>query len=761
MITAGIKKILLETSAGIPHDAEKAKMLKMAEEMEGVDGDLQSQSIGMINILGNYEKYESTAPIGFPLMFGSEKLSLLQWLDNSGVYPRGEQSKTFLDNVMVNSKLTKNEQKKIHKNWSTDFYKDPSDIGTMFTRTLMHPQARNSIGKSIRSVDGWRHSPIGCFIKASHRFLDWEVPTTYQHFVDVYRSWTPPEESFQAYFATQLWETSVYLTADEVSGMDDKTEQSVMELGAALDAFLYRLLIAANRWDDLSDKARNGIMLGAFSAASYLQSKVILMPFSIVVPEFSERVDMDNISGLGLCDKTGQPTTLVRLALFSSRMREHHQSDSAFEFTVRSLSPLSRKLDDILDDTSTVRRELSEYRTAYLAQYIARVNLIIDTLQQSLSKLTPDCEPVVKAFSENAYAWFSLMGLEYIEESGLVAHQAFETSEKSETVLREFWQKSFLERIALLEEQTVTDWLDELDLAGLKWHKEQAAIAIEKMDTDMLATIAVSLNKKKTEILEAVKAFTAPLFLTDEMREVASKHVGGMTLDNVVMATELYNTEQSALHAEIDELRQLNELHITQEIALEKQVKDLSAELHNKTQAKESESLASLDIELGSERLVSADFLRILNGTGSLECALNLTKNVFGDNVTIMPSAYKSIEGCGYKNIGKVVEALFKLCGDYYNAVMVEKKPDATARLCLGSLYKAGESDTTMANPKLAKLRTFRVNNASSNRDYTFVQHLTLGVKRGDQTCLQIHFKLIHGVMMIARVGSHLETATS
>ncbi len=87
----------------------------------------------------------------------------------------------------------------------------------------------------------------------------------------------------------------------------------------------------------------------------------------------------------------------------------------------------------------------------------------------------------------------------------------------------------------------------------------------------------------------------------------------------------------------------------------------------------------------------------------------------------------------------------------------MEGKPDTVARKALGMAYRAGESDQTMAIPKLRAQREFKYNGETT----VFSQHLTLGTKRGDQATIQVHFKIIDKKLVIARVGTHLDVTSS
>ena len=132
-------------------------------------------------------------------------------------------------------------------------------------------------------------------------------------------------------------------------------------------------------------------------------------------------------------------------------------------------------------------------------------------------------------------------------------------------------------------------------------------------------------------------------------------------------------------------------------------------------------------------------------------------KALAGNHVVVLDTALASAKKSAFKNTSKLMEALSILSDDYYNQIVVEGKPDAVAKNTLGFAYRAGESDQTMAVAKLRAQREFKY----EGETVACTQHLTLGTKRGNQTSIQVHFKIIDKKLVIARVGTHLDVASS
>ncbi|MGR5448513.1 hypothetical protein ACP3V3_01770 [Vibrio sp. PNB22_3_1] len=113
------------------------------------------------------------------------------------------------------------------------------------------------------------------------------------------------------------------------------------------------------------------------------------------------------------------------------------------------------------------------------------------------------------------------------------------------------------------------------------------------------------------------------------------------------------------------------------------------------------------------------------------------------------------IAECKYEQPRKLLGALVALCQDYVPAIL-SGQPDATARHCIDRFYSANESATTMSSD-LAEQRDFSV----GKQVYRMEQHLTIGVARCPQKCVQVFFKIVESRLLIGYVGRHLPVSGS
>lgn len=140
-----------------------------------------------------------------------------------------------------------------------------------------------------------------------------------------------------------------------------------------------------------------------------------------------------------------------------------------------------------------------------------------------------------------------------------------------------------------------------------------------------------------------------------------------------------------------------------------------------------------------------ADNLKVIQGV----------KSLFPDVVFLEASYYNGI----YKSPQKLLTNLIRLCGKYFNAI-TGGESDSTAKDILGNVYRANESKTTMGISEMARERAFEVERNGIVDTFYFEQHLTLGTRRGEPYTIQVHFKILEGVLYIGRIGPHLKVSS-
>lgn len=124
--------------------------------------------------------------------------------------------------------------------------------------------------------------------------------------------------------------------------------------------------------------------------------------------------------------------------------------------------------------------------------------------------------------------------------------------------------------------------------------------------------------------------------------------------------------------------------------------------------------------------------------------------------VEFADGALEFAKNCVYANVDNLFKMLNLVCGEYYQKIVTESRPDCEARTLLGKAYSRGESDTVMKSSKLRAMREFTYNGDK----ITVSKHLTIGVSRNSTQTVQVHFDIIEGnKLLIARLGEHLPTS--
>lgn len=132
-------------------------------------------------------------------------------------------------------------------------------------------------------------------------------------------------------------------------------------------------------------------------------------------------------------------------------------------------------------------------------------------------------------------------------------------------------------------------------------------------------------------------------------------------------------------------------------------------------------------------------------------------KHVAGENVRILPSAWRSAEESErFELSDRMLDLLAKLVFEYAPS-LAGGRSDAEAREILGANYSAKESESVESNPTLRFERTFKVD----DRDHYFCRHLLVGNDPGRVRGMRIHFDILDGIVVIAYAGKHLTVCTS
>ncbi len=148
--------------------------------------------------------------------------------------------------------------------------------------------------------------------------------------------------------------------------------------------------------------------------------------------------------------------------------------------------------------------------------------------------------------------------------------------------------------------------------------------------------------------------------------------------------------------------------------------------------------------------------LAIVGGQPSLEEALRLVNALFADRIVVLETAFESAKESdrhGFRQGGKAVELLIKLCTDYWTALR-EGQGDQQARASFGkNVFAAKEAESLSNDGK--RRRTFNY----LGRDVIMEKHLKYGVKDSAAETLRIHFEWFAESkrIVIGHCGKHLD----
>lgn len=713
--------------------ASKQLASHIAPYGKGID----SQTEATRSLIEDLETFESEyGPAGFPMVSGSSQFGLLEWLNINNVWKSDAQATYFLrvsTEAASSTKVSKGEAKRFVKNWSPHALGKSTCAATMLTTMVINPKERLASMDTCTLRQQWLTDMIPSVIRAGLRWTGQGSADTLTDFMNKHAGWTPPEGEYPKFWPNELWPT--------------ECAEEFRDLGKALDAVLYKTLILARSWDTLAAREREGVLLCAYGAASMLGTTNVLLPFAALGGEVAKQLRVDHLSVAGLADSRGGPSVLLQHTLALSNLVYPSNPPSAL--AIQLVSPMSRQLDQLMVNSDQVRHDLRAYRSIAVKRGF---DLVTDYVTEALKgrELPKEGEDLLEECVEQLGEWEKLCGLN--------AHRAELNN------VTDYWQKEFAPVSSAIRAARpfaeVIDSADEdeegagEDTPTVKDLQYQIGEAAARMDTALIMELSRQLETQRGGLLRRIHSVLDPIFITDQLREkapVLEEASPTVSREEVLVA----RARIKELTNEVDQQRQLLSLHDNDETHLRQEIAELREQLHAVTSR--NEALAHSLSDRPTDAVVPEAVLRGLREDLTLRDAVDSVAAAYANRVEVLPSVYRSLEGCGFKNIRKLSDCLLRLCGDYYDAIVNEGQPDQTARETLAGVYRPNESDSTMASAKLRAQREFTYNGET----VLFEQHLTLGVKRGDQLCLQVYFKIIDRKLVIAYVGPHLDTSTT
>jgi hypothetical protein len=307
---------------------------------------------------------------------------------------------------------------------------------------------------------------------------------------------------------------------------------------------------------------------------------------------------------------------------------------------------------------------------------------------------------------------------------------------------------------------TLTHKISDLSKGNTKSYlealKEESGEAVLEGDAERIAEIAAQIKSLKglqTELFDALISHFN--FRGEELEALKQKLIALTVLPEGVMEqVEARNHDQDEaepgkrddemerLHTELDTVRQEVE-------RLKAENSSLNVALSHATQPTVK---TSGDDETAFSDLAS----RLLQSEPTMMDVIEYLEIKY-PHVVVLDSAWESAKTCAYRNLRKASEMFNRLCGTYFEQV-TSGMPDTKARAILGTAYRANESDTTKSIERLRRMREFKMPNGEIK---FFEKHITLGVRRNGELCIQLYFLIENGCLYIGYVGEHLPTSSS
>ena len=678
-------------------------------------------------------------PIGLPHLYGTDDKDLLTWLESSGAWGGKAQLKTLLQEGRSERKLSAKLEKSITKLFAARHHPIDAERTLHLTKRInaivLNPFDRSrSWGKQADSLSKyWSYGPVAALLRTSQLWTDCKESERLQDFIVDY-----DEELF--------WPELF---------IEDKGHLP-KELKGALGGFLNATLEIAQRWCDLNEKQRNGVLLGAWAGASFFQSSHVFIPFAAIHTELRSRLRMDgDILGASLCsqDGTGRMSSLVhQVLIINSGLSTHlgiqiKSGEDNYQLAQTALAGLIAFVAQSDDAQSIVG---------------THANAIIDSKGVVLNNFTEDMEEFICGLGLESECEASVLKLREEFEHLFSQFNEHKGESQLELEIVTLYQRSIIDLIEKVEsKEPLSTYMEQQQRTSdtvsqpLNELKKKLLGAANAMDTDQIIQITIEIESAKEEFLVAFDGYLEDLFIEQTvLRQV--EEITEQDNNRILHLIDAYTADQPLTQAEGAQRKLKDELSTKNAECqlLETHLADMKVELHkekNRTMALEQSQVAERE-QMLSEK---SPIYRSLKDDAKLVDVLEALPDLFPNRVYVLPSALESARKSTYKNVRKVANNLLSLCGPYYDA-LASGESDATARKLIGTAYRPQESESTLANVRMRKLREFDVDGES----VLFTQHLTLGIRRNEQSCIQVYFRIIGHKIIIAYIGKHLPVSS-
>ncbi len=706
------------------------KKLITSAMVDDYDGCIKEQN-SAIAIRGHMisEFTNDDAPMGFPAFDDAGELNLLQYLDKHKIISFDDQVALALE-VLTDKggRLNSAARKRIAKEWSGKYDGHSRELELVLTQVLLHPNARLAIVGGIQDQKNWRRDPVVKMLRTGHSWLglDSNIETV-KGFIESYKT-------DERYWPLELWE----IAAVDEYGRSDSFAASITN---ACEGYLNTLLVKARMFSDLTATQKKGLILAIYAISSLLSTRTVIAPFDAAIPKLDSYINFGRLRHHGLCDSQGKASPIYEIAKGVALNLGESVGSSKGEIIYAGIKSIIETVGYDISKIDDLKGSMRAYYARLLTDRVVKLVMEIEDIIEILE--SPDCHYVFtdegKSFlndlREDLFTW-----LKYLRSDDIKKGNDISKLSADDAATYDYWVGKF--RGILADNPYTVTFADHLASRNLNIEKlqRQAQEAIVEMDTETLMSVTKQLNEAKTSAQSILIELYNPLRLTEAMKDGAPKKEASPKNGNDGHDQLLDDLEHTITTLE-DKLADETE----------------SRSALGKELAEAKRNIKAMEKALADASDDSSDaFVALLRGS-TPHAVVSSFKALAGNHVVVLDSALESASKSTFKHTAKLMEALSILSDDYYNQIVNEGKPDSVAKNVLGFAYRAGESDTTIAVPKLRAQREFKY----EGENYLFVQHLTLGTKRGNQTSLQVHFKIIDKKLVIARVGTHLDVSSS
>lgn len=311
----------------------------------------------------------------------------------------------------------------------------------------------------------------------------------------------------------------------------------------------------------------------------------------------------------------------------------------------------------------------------------------------------------------------------------LLMQRLLNTPEKYTPLMKGDGGQAMLEKVSDLHEviANAVDQTNEMLEKIVNLANKQDVTQLMQVTSDLVKT-KESFNKEFSELgvltCKRVTAFFEDVQHLDRARQTS------LTEEEINSLLELAEQDISVLKDKVQKLNRTN-------LALHQETLSLKSKLSLNTDG------------------ISNDMAECLFGHPTVIHIVDVIKQqypfvVFADDFD------DTIAQCQYENPNKLFEMLYRLCSEYFPAIL-SGQPDSVSKEIFHGCYASRESNFTSNNKRFAQEREFKFNGETVMQ----LKHLTLGSAIDARKTVQVFFDISDEKQLrIGYIGAHLSTSS-